>query len=185
MESKGFLVWVDLEISYILLILFKFHFVTHTNVTACGWFASKHTYGANCCVSSSKSSCTSSLKACNSHHKTGFTKIIWISSVKSVYCYAMMLKWCYIFVSLMLCCLVAAINGKSTAGHVFTSSFLVKFKRNVDNQQAHEIAERNGFINLGAVSSHRNSRYIIYFEEYWDMTIWWVNEIFFSQTDGQ
>lgn len=67
---------------------------------------------------------------------------------------AMVLKTCFCIVGMLLCCLVATIRSKSSIdGHVFTSSFLVKFKRNVDDQQAHEIADRNGFINLGPVSS--------------------------------
>lgn len=54
------------------------------------------------------------------------------------------------------CLVVATTSGSKLAtggtGNVFTSSFLVKFKRSVEPQQAHQIAERNGFINLGVVS---------------------------------
>ncbi|XP_062536420.1 neuroendocrine convertase 2 [Armigeres subalbatus] len=65
----------------------------------------------------------------------------------------MVLKTCFCIVGMLLCCLVATIRSKSSIdGHVFTSSFLVKFKRNVDDQQAHEIADRNGFINLGPLA---------------------------------
>ncbi|XP_308012.6 neuroendocrine convertase 2 [Anopheles gambiae] len=43
--------------------------------------------------------------------------------------------------------------AKSAGGHqtgdVFTSSFLVRFKRSLDKQLVHEIASRNGFQNLG------------------------------------
>lgn len=46
--------------------------------------------------------------------------------------------------------------AKSAGGHqtgdVFTSSFLVRFKRSLDKQLVHEIASRNGFQNLGEVS---------------------------------
>lgn len=53
------------------------------------------------------------------------------------------------------CLVVATTSGSKLttggAGHVFTSSFLVKFKRSVEPQQAHQIAERNGFINLGVL----------------------------------
>lgn len=64
----------------------------------------------------------------------------------------MMQKSCYFFAGLVLFCLTTSARGKAASGNVFTSSFLVKFKRNVDNQQAHEIADRNGFINLGPLA---------------------------------
>lgn len=35
---------------------------------------------------------------------------------------------------------------------VFTSSFLVRFRRSVDNDFAHNVANKYGFENLGAVS---------------------------------
>lgn len=35
---------------------------------------------------------------------------------------------------------------------IFTSSFLVRFHRSIDNDLAHDVAQRNGFENLGAVS---------------------------------
>lgn len=35
---------------------------------------------------------------------------------------------------------------------VFTSSFLVRFRRSVDNDYAHAVAQKYGFDNLGAVS---------------------------------
>ncbi|GAB0093699.1 hypothetical protein DMENIID0001_088720 [Sergentomyia squamirostris] len=40
----------------------------------------------------------------------------------------------------------------SSSGDVFTSSFLVRFKRNIDNDVAHEIANKYGYDNLGSVS---------------------------------
>lgn len=39
---------------------------------------------------------------------------------------------------------------KST--ELFTNSFLVKFRRDVDNRLAHNVADRNGFVNMGPVS---------------------------------
>lgn len=42
-------------------------------------------------------------------------------------------------------------NGKHDG--VFTSSFLVRFKRSVDNDEAHKIAGDHGFENLGPVST--------------------------------
>lgn len=35
---------------------------------------------------------------------------------------------------------------------LFTNSFLVKFRQGVDNNLAHNVANRNGFVNLGPVS---------------------------------
>lgn len=43
----------------------------------------------------------------------------------------------------------AAFNGKND---VFTSSFLVRFKRSVDNDLAGDVAARYGFDNIGPVS---------------------------------
>lgn len=40
-----------------------------------------------------------------------------------------------------------------SSGDVFTSSFLVRFKRNVDSDYAHEIANKYGYDNLGTVSA--------------------------------
>lgn len=39
-------------------------------------------------------------------------------------------------------------------GELFTNSFLVKFRTDVDNSLAHHVADRNGFINFGPVSFH-------------------------------
>lgn len=48
--------------------------------------------------------------------------------------------------------LSAAIVGSAVpSGDVFTSSFLVRFKRNVDTEYAHEIANKYGYDNLGTV----------------------------------
>lgn len=38
-------------------------------------------------------------------------------------------------------------------GDVFTSSYLVRFHRSVDGQEAQHVAIRNGFENVGAVSA--------------------------------
>ncbi|KAG5672797.1 hypothetical protein PVAND_002890 [Polypedilum vanderplanki] len=42
-------------------------------------------------------------------------------------------------------------STSSSSGELFTSSFLVRFKRSVDNKEAHDIAKRNGFHNIGAI----------------------------------
>ena len=44
---------------------------------------------------------------------------------------------------------IGHINGKDD---VFTSSFLVRFRRSVDNDFAHQVAEKYGFDNIGPVS---------------------------------
>lgn len=38
-----------------------------------------------------------------------------------------------------------------SATELFTNSFLVKFRRDVDNRLAHNVADRNGFVNMGPV----------------------------------
>lgn len=43
--------------------------------------------------------------------------------------------------------------SSSQRNDVFTSSFLVRFHRSIDNDQAHDVATRNGFDNLGPVCS--------------------------------
>ncbi|KAJ6638561.1 Neuroendocrine convertase 2, partial [Pseudolycoriella hygida] len=55
---------------------------------------------------------------------------------------------------LLWLCLFGLICGTDTVfssprSGVFTSSFLVRFRRNVDNNEAHQLAQRNGFENLG------------------------------------
>ena len=44
-------------------------------------------------------------------------------------------------------------SSAASSGDVFTSSFLVRFKRNVDAKYAHEIANKYGYDNLGTVGS--------------------------------
>lgn len=48
--------------------------------------------------------------------------------------------------------LLAQVTSSKSSNEVFTSSFLVRFKKSVDNQLAHEIAKRNSFHNIGPVS---------------------------------
>lgn len=45
----------------------------------------------------------------------------------------------------------AIVNAAVPSGDVFTSSFLVRFKKNVDKDYAHEIANKYGYDNLGTV----------------------------------
>lgn len=76
------------------------------------------------------------------------TKTTCIISIKNSSICAMQLLWL---------CLFGLICGTDTVfssprSDIFTSSFLVRFRRNVDNYEAHQLATRNGFENLGPVS---------------------------------
>lgn len=58
---------------------------------------------------------------------------------------------------LLWLCLFGLICGTDTVfsssrSDIFTSSFLVRFRRNVESYEAHQLAARNGFENLGPVS---------------------------------
>ncbi|CAO1431431.1 unnamed protein product [Diamesa tonsa] len=64
----------------------------------------------------------------------------------------MLVKWFSLFSGLIVFSLTSS-SATSPSGEVFTSSFLVKFKRSIDNQLAHDIANRNGFHNIGPVRS--------------------------------
>lgn len=62
----------------------------------------------------------------------------------------MLVRWLSLAAGLII--LSAAIVGSAVpSGDVFTSSFLVRFKRNVDTGYAHEIANKYGYDNLGTV----------------------------------
>lgn len=60
-------------------------------------------------------------------------------------------KWCSLILGLAVLSL-ARETSSTASNEVFTSSFLVHFKRSVDNNEAHEIAKRNSFYNIGPVS---------------------------------
>jgi len=64
--------------------------------------------------------------------------------------------------AMLLPLLVAEANAAAGSGigglgnqAVFTSSFLVRFRRGVDNDFAHKVADKYGFDNLGPVSNLR------------------------------
>lgn len=59
-------------------------------------------------------------------------------------------KWCSLILGLAVLSLAPVMS--SGANEVFTSSFLVRFKRSVENRDAHDIAKRNSFHNIGPVS---------------------------------
>lgn len=60
----------------------------------------------------------------------------------------MLKSWCFFLLGLTS----VAILSEASSGELFTSSFLVKFKRSIDSNLAHKIAQRNGFYNIGEVS---------------------------------
>lgn len=74
---------------------------------------------------------------------------------------AMQVTWLCLFMGLIY---GTAFVCSTPRNDVFTSSFLVRFHRSVDNLEAHSVATRNGFENLGAVSIYLPySIYTIYF----------------------
>ncbi|XP_055678507.1 neuroendocrine convertase 2 [Lutzomyia longipalpis] len=52
-----------------------------------------------------------------------------------------------------------AATVSSSSGDVFTSSFLVRFKRNVHNEVAHEIANKYGYDNLGSLAGSAGTEF--------------------------
>lgn len=62
-------------------------------------------------------------------------------------------QWCALLLGLFALLLTSVTSFKSSSSprELFTSSFLVRFKRSIDNPLAHEIAKRNGFHNIGEV----------------------------------
>ena len=71
------------------------------------------------------------------------------------------MKWFSLFSGLIVISLTSS-SATSPSGELFTSSFLVKFKRSIDNQLAHDIANRNGFHNIGPVSYEHLIRIFIF-----------------------
>lgn len=63
----------------------------------------------------------------------------------------MPVKWCALLLGLFVL-MLAQDTSSTSSNELFTSSFLVRFKRSVDNDVAHEIAKRNSFHNIGPVS---------------------------------
>ncbi|CAO1425802.1 unnamed protein product [Diamesa serratosioi] len=61
----------------------------------------------------------------------------------------MLVKLCCLLLGLAVFSLTSTSAAAAPSGELFTNSFLVKFKRSIDNQLAHDIANRNGFHNIG------------------------------------
>jgi hypothetical protein len=53
--------------------------------------------------------------------------------------------------------LFVSISGLSSGADLFSNSFLVKFRRDVNQEEAHEVASRHGFVNMGQVSAVRTA----------------------------
>lgn len=70
-------------------------------------------------------------------------------------------KWCSLLLGLFVLSL-ASVTSSTSSNELFTSSFLVRFKRSVDNNVAHEIAKRNSFHNVGPVSGFHVMFFIYY-----------------------
>lgn len=71
-------------------------------------------------------------------------------------------QWCALLLGLFAILLTNVTSSKPSAPReLFTSSFLVRFKRSVDSQLAHDIAKRNGFHNIGEVWFFNNSMSLI------------------------
>lgn len=60
-------------------------------------------------------------------------------------CLTMPSYWCSFYLLSFVCLSYSSPN-------FFSNSFLVRFKRNVDPQEAHIVAHRNGFVNMGQVT---------------------------------
>lgn len=73
--------------------------------------------------------------------------------LSSVHCQPAMsdCRWRVGLLGLCLIC-VGPLAGAAPRADLFTNSFLVRFRRNVDQKLAGQVAERNGFVNLGPVS---------------------------------
>lgn len=57
--------------------------------------------------------------------------------------------------NMWLQCLAATwLIAAATSREVFTNSFLVRFKRSLDHEEAQDVAARHGFDSLGRVSGH-------------------------------
>lgn len=65
---------------------------------------------------------------------------------------AMLVRWLCLAGLIILSVANAGSAAGPSSGDVFTSSFLVRFKRNIDRTTAHEIANKYGYDNLGTVS---------------------------------
>lgn len=56
------------------------------------------------------------------------------------------------------CLAVTALVAAAASREVFTNSFLVRFKRSVQQEEAHDVALRHGFDSLGPVSANCRPR---------------------------
>jgi len=78
----------------------------------------------------------------------------------------------------------AAGSGTGGLGNqaVFTSSFLVRFRRGVDNDFAHKVADKYGFDNLGPVSNLRRSLFQLIEQQQQHSSFAVKNQLFYGRT---
>lgn len=55
-------------------------------------------------------------------------------------------------VAFIVTVVVLLVCDVSSTNDIFSNSFLVRFRRNVEQQEAHKIANKHGFVNMGPVS---------------------------------
>lgn len=73
-------------------------------------------------------------------------------------------QWYALLLGLFALLLTNVTSSKpSSPSELFTSSFLVRFKRSVDNHVAHEIAQRHGFHNIGEVGFILSRIYVLFY----------------------
>ncbi|XP_023311033.1 neuroendocrine convertase 2-like, partial [Anoplophora glabripennis] len=67
----------------------------------------------------------------------------------------MPLSWRPILLLLVSICVL------TSAADLFSNSFLVRFRRDVEQQEAHTVAKRNGFVNLGPVLGSKKEYHFV------------------------
>lgn len=86
-------------------------------------------------------------KKTNSKEKKNYSDF----SIIIVFIGAMPLTW-FSLLGLIYASGLVLLSSASAPNNVFTSSFLVRFQRSVENELAQKIASKYGFDNLGPVS---------------------------------
>lgn len=91
--------------------------------------------------------------------------------------FTMPLSWRFLILFLSVC------YCSSSTTDVFSNSFLVRFKRNVNLDEAHKIAYRNGFVNAGPVCFQQLLLYHAFsiYHIQIDFAIIFIQQILFKQ----
>ncbi|CRL07391.1 CLUMA_CG020365, isoform A [Clunio marinus] len=71
----------------------------------------------------------------------------------------MLKKWNALLLGLFVLAITLETASTSASNELFTSSFLVRFKRSVNNLEAHDIAKRNSFHNIGPLPGSFGKEY--------------------------